>query len=93
MGRTCPSCPFWAGIDRFTHEPVMPPAPTMAPAEILADLSSDEPEIRKYGAETAKRSPGRGQYDPGFRSGSEVTIFVSLALETASTMPFSVTRG
>src|SRR5712691_1826687 len=25
MGRTCPRCPFWAGIDRFTHEPVMPP--------------------------------------------------------------------
>lgn len=22
MGRTCPRCPFWAGIDRFTHEPI-----------------------------------------------------------------------
>ena len=20
IGRTCPQCPFWAGIDRFTHE-------------------------------------------------------------------------
>ena len=25
LGRTCPRCPFWAGIDRFTHEPVTPP--------------------------------------------------------------------
>jgi hypothetical protein len=41
MGRACPRCPFWAGIDRFTHEPVTPPVPTMAPAEILAALSSD----------------------------------------------------
>ena len=32
MGRTCPRCPFWAGIDRFTHEPVTPPVPTMASA-------------------------------------------------------------
>ena len=22
MGRTCPRCPFWADIDRFTHEPI-----------------------------------------------------------------------
>jgi hypothetical protein len=44
MGRICPRCPFWAGIDRFTHEPLTTPAPTMTPAEILAQLSSDEPE-------------------------------------------------
>src|SRR6185503_20245758 len=44
MGRTCPRCPFWAGIDRFTHEPVRPPVPTMTPAEILADLSADKRE-------------------------------------------------
>jgi hypothetical protein len=44
LGRTCPRCPFWAGIDRFTHEPVTTPAPTLSPAEILADLSADEPE-------------------------------------------------
>jgi hypothetical protein len=43
MARICPRCPFWARIDRFTHEPVTPPVPTMAPAEILTDLSSDEP--------------------------------------------------
>src|SRR5580704_10124009 len=47
MGRTCPRCPFWVGIDRFTHEPVMPPVPTLEPAEILADLSSDEHDPRE----------------------------------------------
>src|SRR3989442_5760580 len=41
MGRTCPRCPFWADIDRFTHEPVHPPAPTLSAAEILAELSAD----------------------------------------------------
>ena len=44
MGRTCPRCPFWAGIDRFTHEPLTSPVPTMSPAEILADLSSRQSE-------------------------------------------------
>ena len=53
MGRTCPRCPFWAGIDRFTHEPVTPTVPTMAPAEILADLSSDEPEPPREALESA----------------------------------------
>lgn len=39
MGRTCPRCPFWAGIDRFTHEPIVPPAPTRSPEQVLAELS------------------------------------------------------
>ncbi len=39
MGRTCPRCPFWANIDRFTHEPIKPPVPTRTPEQILADLS------------------------------------------------------
>jgi hypothetical protein len=39
MGRTCPHCPFWAKIDRFTHEPIQPPAPTRSPEQILAELS------------------------------------------------------
>lgn len=41
MGRVCPRCPFWAGVDRFTHEPIAVPAPTMSPAEILTTLSQD----------------------------------------------------
>jgi hypothetical protein len=40
MGRTCPRCPFWANIDRFTHEPIVLPAPTRSPEEILAELSA-----------------------------------------------------
>ena len=40
MGRSCPQCPFWAGIDRFTHEPIVPPAPTRSPKEILAELTT-----------------------------------------------------
>jgi hypothetical protein len=39
MGRTCPLCPFWAGIDRFTHEPIAVPLPTMSPSEILTALA------------------------------------------------------
>ena len=36
MGRTCPRCPFWAGIDRFTHEPVTPPVlrPLISPLSL-----------------------------------------------------------
>jgi hypothetical protein len=41
MGRPCPRCSFWASIDRFTHEPIAVPAPTMSPSEILATLSQD----------------------------------------------------
>jgi hypothetical protein len=46
LGRTCPRCPFWAGIDRFTHEPLITPEPTMSPAEILSALllAPDTPE-------------------------------------------------
>ena len=39
MGRPCPQCPFWAGIDRFTHDPIAVPAPTLSPPEILTALS------------------------------------------------------
>ena len=42
LGRTCPRCPFWADIDRFTYEPITTPVPTLTPAEILADLSADD---------------------------------------------------
>jgi hypothetical protein len=53
MGRTCPRCPFWADIDRFTHEPLTSPVPTMSPAEILADLSSNRSEPPRDALESA----------------------------------------
>ena len=86
MGRTCPRCPFWAGIDRFTHEPVTPPVPTMAPAEILADLSSDEPEPPREALESADghrpllvepllRALDYGLANPTDASPDEATLF------------------
>jgi len=41
MGRTCPRCPFWAGIDRFTHEPIPVPVAKMSPEEVLTELAQD----------------------------------------------------
>ena len=44
MGRVCPRCPFWADIDRFTHEPVTASVPIMSPADVLDALSQNWPE-------------------------------------------------
>jgi hypothetical protein len=41
MGRACPQCPFWAGIDRFTHEPIPMPVATMSPEQVLIELAED----------------------------------------------------
>jgi hypothetical protein len=41
IGRTCPLCPFWAGIDRFTHEPISAPVAKMSPDEVLIELAKD----------------------------------------------------
>jgi hypothetical protein len=41
MGRTCPQCPFWFGIDRFTHEPIPAPVAKMLPDEVLIELAKD----------------------------------------------------
>jgi hypothetical protein len=43
LGRSCPHCPFWTTIDRFTHEPVQPPVATMSAEQVLAALSDPEP--------------------------------------------------
>ncbi len=43
MGRTCPSCPFWASIDRFTHEPIAQPVPSMSADDGLRTLAEDPP--------------------------------------------------
>lgn len=41
LGRTCPQCPFWAGLDRFTHEPVPAPVARMSPQDVLTELAED----------------------------------------------------
>jgi hypothetical protein len=41
MGRKCPQCPFWAGIDRFTHEPLAAPAASMSANSVLQALAKD----------------------------------------------------
>jgi len=41
LGRTCPQCPFWAGLDRFTHEPLPVATATLPVDEVLAVLSRE----------------------------------------------------
>jgi hypothetical protein len=41
MGRTCPQCPFWASIDRLTHEPISAPVAKMSPDQVLIELGKD----------------------------------------------------
>ena len=41
MGRACPQCPFWASVDRFTHEPISAPVAKMSPGEVLIELGKD----------------------------------------------------
>ena len=41
MGRTCSQCPFWAAIDRFTHEPIRVPPPSMSAEDVLRTLAED----------------------------------------------------
>jgi hypothetical protein len=41
IGRTCPQCPFWASIDRFTHEPISAPVAKMSPDQVLLELAKD----------------------------------------------------
>ena len=45
MGRTCPQCPFWAGIDRFAHEPLRAPMPSLSAAAVLRILAEDPPDV------------------------------------------------
>lgn len=86
MGRTCPECPFWANIDRFTHEPLRPPAPTMSAAEILQHLSVERSVQPREALESADahrdvlgapllRALERGIGDPSGASPEEATLF------------------
>ena len=46
MGRACPWCIFWAGIDRFTHEPISAAVATMLPDRVLIERARTETHIR-----------------------------------------------
>jgi hypothetical protein len=41
MGRACPRCPFWAGIDRFTHEAIAAPVARISSEDVLIELRRD----------------------------------------------------
>lgn len=86
MGRTCPRCPFWAGIDRFTHEAVEPTRPDMSPTDILAALSADHSAQPRQALESADghrdalvepllRAIASGVADPMGASQEEATLF------------------
>ncbi len=53
MGRTCPQCPFWADIDRLTHELIHPPEPTMSAEDVLRTLAEDSPDRYEDALESA----------------------------------------
>jgi hypothetical protein len=53
LGRTCPQCPFWAGIDRFTHEPIPAPVARMSPEQVLIELSKDRDTHPREALESA----------------------------------------
>lgn len=54
LGRTCPACPFWEKVDRFTHQPIRPPAATMPAEEVLERLGSDPAVAPKRALESAE---------------------------------------
>ena len=53
LGRTYPQCPFWANLDRFTHEPLKAPRATMTPEQVLAELSRERVTSPKAALESA----------------------------------------
>ncbi len=86
MGRTCPNCSFWASIDRFTHQPIVLPAPTRSVEEILAELSMSSEKQPLAALESADahraalvepllRAIERGLEDPTELPGNEAMLF------------------
>lgn len=58
IGRTCPQCPFWADIDRFTHEPISPAVANMSPDQVLVELSADPTTHPRIALESADAHRG-----------------------------------
>jgi Protein of unknown function (DUF1186)/SEC-C motif len=86
MGRACPQCPFWTGIDRFTHEAIRRPMPTLSPTDVLATLSrtrSDQPLAALESADAHREALvgplvsaiERGLVDPAAATPEEATLF------------------
>lgn len=65
MGRTCPQCPFWASIDRFTHEPISAPVAKMSPDQVLIELGKDRTShpLRRGGTTLLLRTVLVGQVE------------------------------
>ena len=45
MGRSCPQCAFWVGIDRFTHEPIPAPEASMSADDVISVLAADSDDV------------------------------------------------
>ena len=86
MGRTCPQCPFWASIDRFTHEPIPAPVARMAPDAVLIELGKDRTTHPLEALESADAHRGvlvqplwqvleRCVTDPGSASEADARLF------------------
>jgi hypothetical protein len=86
IGRTCPRCPFWASIDRFTHEPIPAPIATMSPDQVLIELGRDRTTHPLEALESADAQRGalvqpflqvleRGVTDPDTVSEEESQLF------------------
>ncbi len=43
VGGTCPLCPFWANIDRFTHEPKAAPTSASSEADSKPSVGRNDP--------------------------------------------------
>lgn len=86
LGRSCPRCPFWVGIDRFTHEPIPAPVARMTAEEVLTELARDRHTHPVDALESADAHRGalvqplldvlqRGVTDPDGASEEEAQLF------------------
>lgn len=85
MGRVCPRCPAWAGLDRFTHQPLAMPVATLTVPEVLDALTSaDAPLPEALTSADAQRDAlvepllaalDRGIADPAGASADDARLF------------------
>lgn len=86
MGRTCPHCPFWNGINRYTYEPLVEPPATRSVAQVIEELSETrelQPLLALESADAHRETLTdtlltvleRGIADPEGISAREATLF------------------